>query len=122
MMELTKQVEPIHVQDSRVWAYDEDNPDHKLIKINAANDGFQAKMSMSTGSYVITNFIDHLKDNIFKNKNKKSLNDVFTEIQNSLHNQGKQLIEKTFFNETEYIKFHINNKRKEDNNQNITRR
>ena len=83
-----------NVQENNIWARDEDNPDHRLVVINAANPGFQSKMRTDTGSYVITHFIDGLKDNIFKNKNKLFINDILSDIQHSLHKEGKQLVEK----------------------------
>ena len=90
-------------------AYDEDNPDFRLVTIMAANEGFQSKMRSDTGSYVITHFIDGVRDNIYNNNNDKFLMDILEEIQEDLHNQGKQLMVKTFNNKTEYVKFGFNN-------------
>ena len=75
----------------------------------AANEGFQSKMRVDTGSYVISNFIQGLKDNIYSKSNDKFLMDILEEIQEELHDQGKQLMVKTFNNKTEYIKFGANN-------------
>ena len=89
---------------SLIWAYNEHNPDYKLVVINAANNGFQSKMRSDTGSYVITQFTQRLEDNIDGN-NDKYLNETLDEIQEDLHEKGKQLITKTFNNKTEKIKF-----------------
>ena len=91
-------------QDSLIWARDEDNPDFRLVTVHAANEGFQSKMSSVTGSYVIIQFIEKLQDNISKN-NQLFLKHILSDIQEDLHNKGKQLMTKTFNNKTEYIKF-----------------
>ena len=90
--------------------YGEDNPDARLVKIMAANEGFQSKMSSETGSYVMTSFIQGLSDNIYDNENDKFLKDILEEIQHSLHDGGKQLMEYTFNNKTDFIKFYKNDK------------
>ena len=87
-----------------IWGRDEDNPDHLLVIINAANEGFQSMMSTTTGSYVIQQFCDRLKDSIDR-KRKIWLNKIFFKIQDNLEKGGKQLLEKTFYNQTEYIVF-----------------
>ena len=116
-------------QASQIWMYGEDNPDFQLVTINAANDGFQSKMSVETGSYVITQFVDGIRNNLFMDKNIKGIdriknniyrkhNDQFlyqilNKIQDDLHQLGKQLMVKTFNNNTEFIKFEVNNRTKE---------
>ena len=111
-LETGKQTEVRHItrQDTVVWAYDENNPDYRLVTIMAANEGFQSKMRIDTGSYVITEFVDRLRRNIFKSDNSKFLNEILDEIQEELHDKmGKQLMVKTFNNKTEFIKFEKNN-------------
>ena len=73
----------------------------------AANEGFQSKMSTETGSYVMTRFIQGLRDNI-DNNNEKFLNAILEEIQENLHSEGTQLMTTTFNNKTGYIKFDKN--------------
>ena len=46
----------------------------------AANEGFQSKMRVDTGSYVITRFIQGLRDNIDNNNNDKFLMDILEEV------------------------------------------
>ena len=108
-MELNKivSIEDITRQNSEVWMLGEDNPDYQLAVIMAANDGFQAKMSKETGSYVITQFIERLSDN-YDNDNDKFLNDILHQVQDDLHNRGKQLPIMTFNNRTGFIKFEEN--------------
>ena len=110
----TIEVRDIHGKKSLIWAKDEDNPDYKLVIINAANQGFQSKMNKTIGSYAIKQLTQRLAENIGNNNNKKFLNEILEDIQEELHNNGKQLIVKTFNNKTEYIKFrqHKNEKRK----------
>ena len=91
-------------QNTLVWAGDEDNPDYRLVTVNAANEGFQSKMCSVNGSYVIKQFIQKTKENVNK-KNPKFLKHILDEIQEDLHDKGKQLMTKTFNNKTEYIKF-----------------
>ena len=101
------EVADIEEEQSILWFRDEDNPDYKLVTINAANEGFQSKMRSDTGSYVITALISKLYDNIYHNKNRQFLNEILDEIQEDLHARGKQLMVKTFNNKTEYIKFGV---------------
>ncbi len=88
-----------------IWAQNEDNPDYKLVIINAANDGFQSKLNSIYGSYVITQFTRKLEENIKEKNNQKFLNEILEDVQEDLHQKGKQLMVKTFNNKTEYIKF-----------------
>ena len=62
-------------------------------------------MSINKGSYVITQFIQRLQDNICNNNNKAFLYEILSAIQDQLHDEGKQLMIKTFNNKTEFIKF-----------------
>ena len=74
--------------------WDEDNPDCKLAVINAANEGFQSKMSNETGSHVLTQFMEKLGDIIDRDgKNKNMvLFRILEDIQEELHQRGKQLL------------------------------
>lgn len=74
----------------------------------AANEGFQSKMLSDKGSYVIGQFVSRLKDNIYKNKNNKFMNEILDDIQEDLHDAGKQLMVKTLNNKTKFIKFQVN--------------
>ena len=106
-LEATKntEVRDISREESVIWFQNEDNPDFKLVTINAANEGFQSKMRIDTGSYVVTEFISKLYENIYHNKNRQFLHEILDEVQEELHRKGKQLMVKTFNNKTEYIKF-----------------
>ena len=99
---------------SVVWARDENNPDYQLAVINAANEGFQAKLDTVSGSYVITEFTQKVRENINDKHNERFLFEIFEEIQSDLHDQGKQLPENTFNNGTRYIKFDKNYNKKDN--------
>ena len=95
----------IHGDVSLVWAINEDNPDARLVVVNAANHGFQSKMDTQKGSYVITKLTKKIGSNI-NGKNELFLMDILNDIQEELHDkEKKQLMEKKFNNKTEYIKF-----------------
>ena len=89
-----------------IWASDEDNPDHRLVVIHAANEGFQSKLSLTDGSFVIKGFCD----GIINNPNQW-LYKILNKIADDLHKKGTQLMVKTFSNNTEYIKFKPNEKK-----------
>ena len=100
-------VDHIHRSSSLIWARNEDNPDYKLVIVNAANEGFQSKINTRNGSYVIAKFTEKLGENI-KN-NDFFLHEILDDVQEELHDiMGKQLMSKTFYNRTEYIKFEKN--------------
>eukprot|EP01084_Bolivina_argentea_P217000 368502_1 len=102
------EIHDIVPSNSLMWAENEDNPDFKLVIINSSNHGFQSKMRVDTGSYVITKLTQQLGENIMHNNNKQFLNEILDDIQEVLHDKGKQLMVKIFNNKTEYIKFKIN--------------
>ena len=91
------------------WAYDENNPDFRLVTINAANEGFQSKMSTESGSYFVQSFITKIKNNDEINdgfcniKHKKFLSDIIVSIQHDLESKGKQLPEFKCNNGTDKI-------------------
>ena len=99
----------IQPAESAQWYYGENHPDYKLAIVNAASPQFQAKMSIETGSYVITQLTERLMANI-NNNNGKFLIDILQKIQNDLHRKGKQLLTFMLNNETAYIKFQRNGK------------
>ena len=84
------------------WYKGEKNPDFRLVQINAANEGFQAKMSPTTGSYMLTKIIARIRQNL--SNNKLRLGPLLDEVQEEL--QEKQLMEMQFNNNTNNIKFH----------------
>eukprot|EP01084_Bolivina_argentea_P199140 340821_1 len=86
------------------WVYGEDNPDYMLGRVDSANQGFVAKMDARFGSHVIYQFYKKYMKNLQENK-RKFIHEIFDEIQNELHDDGKQLSECTWNNDTRYIVF-----------------
>lgn len=97
------------------WNKGEYNPDYLLCTIFAANAGFQAKMDALSGSYLITEFVDRMKENI-ESGNKLLLGQIFDNIQKHLHDKGKQLVEFKCNNGTRFVKLHVNNSNIDNNN------
>eukprot|EP01084_Bolivina_argentea_P046115 84899_1 len=86
------------------WTYETQNPDFKLIQFLAANVGYQAMCNEKKGSYLIYELTKRMKYNVI-NKKKKTLQQIFEEIQNELHDKGKQQISGSFNNGTSNIVF-----------------
>eukprot|EP01084_Bolivina_argentea_P110005 196493_1 len=98
------------------WAKGEKHPDHKLGIINASATGFQSKMRLDIGSYMIDALISKLRQNneligCCKCKHQLVLGDIMAEIQSDLEQRGKQLLDFTFNNQVEKIIFLKNRKK-----------
>eukprot|EP01084_Bolivina_argentea_P296443 510571_1 len=91
-----------------VWKNNEKNPDFKLCVVNGANAGFQAKMNLIDGSYLIYELVKRLIKNVSR-KNKLFFGDIIGKIQVDLHDKGAQQITSTFHNYTRYLRFEVNN-------------
>eukprot|EP01084_Bolivina_argentea_P051917 95424_1 len=89
------------------WKGNEHNPDYKLCTINAANEGYIAKMNVLDGSYLIYNIVKKMTQN--NNNNKQVFfGEMIDEIDDLLHATGKQKIIATFNNQTRHLKFEMN--------------
>ena len=83
--------------------------------------GFQSKITSDRGSYVIASFYNKTMDILSNNQRtvsnlycfyqRKFLYEIFDEIQESLHMQGKQLPTFMFNDGTMYIRFKKNRKK-----------
>eukprot|EP01084_Bolivina_argentea_P247977 414821_1 len=87
------------------------NPDYKLVCVSAANAGYQAKCHVNNGSYLINGFVQKLKCNLNK-KGNKTLQCIFEEVQQELHDTGKQQITHHFNNNTSNVVFKKNNNKR----------
>eukprot|EP01083_Nonionella_stella_P246628 856002_1 len=105
------------------WAQEESNPDHKLVLLHAANKNFQSKLRTDIGSLFIERLLGKIRENenihwLFTTqcwrwcKNKQTLWEITSEIQHELHDEGKQLPEYKYNNDTERIVFIKNQKEK----------
>eukprot|EP01084_Bolivina_argentea_P052822 96993_1 len=99
-----KGIELVDISTGMEWTENTNNPDYKLAQIHAANKGFQAKCSTIIGSYLIYEFTKAMKNSIAKKQNK-TLSTIFEEIQNKLHESGKQQTINTFNNGTGHLRF-----------------
>ena len=80
------------------WTSRTKNPDYNLAVVHGANDGFVSKMQNSeVGSYLTYCFIKMVKERI-KRKARQGLSDILVEIQDTLHDKGKQMIKFICFN------------------------
>ena len=86
------------------WYLGEKNPDFRLVQINAANPGFMAKMSIETGSYVITKITEKIKVNL--RSNRLVLGEIIDLVEDEL--SDKQQMVPLFLNRTNKIKFYTN--------------
>ena len=96
------------VSTGRSWTTSTKNPDFQLAVIHAANAGFQSKLHRVNGSYVIYGFTQKMKLNLRNKRNRKTLRDIFEEIQDELHDLGKQQTVNVFNNGTRYIELRKN--------------
>eukprot|EP01084_Bolivina_argentea_P088891 160489_1 len=96
-------------QNSVLWAGEEVNPDYRLVVINSSNQGFQSKLTSDKGSYCIQKLTEKIRNNFLNDENEKFLVEIVHQVQTELHDTGKQLIDATFNNRCDYIKFKENN-------------
>eukprot|EP01084_Bolivina_argentea_P043079 79403_1 len=89
------------------WTTENKNPDWKLVVVHASNPGFQARLDTRKGSYLLFEFANRMKQNIEQNKNM-TLGEIFDDIQNDLHEDGKQQTVNVFNNQTRNIRLNIN--------------
>merc|ERR1712083_796604 len=87
--------------DQVMQSHDEENPDHQLVQIDAANPDFQAQMSLKFEESYLT----HLLVKGLTLRPNRFLFQIIGEVQRCLYDKGIQLIEHRYNNGTEYIKF-----------------
>ena len=88
------------LQKETEWTSMNKNPDYNLVEVHGSNDGFVSKMQATTmGSYLTHSFVKAVRQRIEK-KQRKGLSDMLKDIQNALHDKGKQLIKFTCYNDT----------------------
>merc|ERR1712228_159573 len=91
-------------EDHKYWVDDEEKPDHRLARVNAANKGFTSSMNYSTGSHVIYKMYNKYIDAIDGNRKPfPFIHEVFDEIQTELQAEGKQLPESVWNDNTRNI-------------------
>merc|ERR1711978_729633 len=92
--------------NKKLWLDDDQNPDHLLARVNAANAGFTSNLNTMTGSYLIhkmyCKYIDALDG---KRSPFPFIHEVFDEIQVELQEEGRQLPESVWNDGTRYLVF-----------------
>ena len=93
------------------WTAETKNPDYNTVVVHGANDGFVSLMKTNhVGSYLTYFFVKAVKQRI-QRQERKGLEQLLTDIQNALHDSGKQLIRKEFFNNTATLRIEKNHKK-----------
>eukprot|EP00483_Globobulimina_turgida_P007459 UN07473 len=105
-IDVGKQIRSIDIDDVKSWREGEHNPDFRLALIEAANPGFQSKLRVDIGSYVIYSFYEKMMRTLnFKGNQKNFIHNIFDEIQDELHKSGKQHPTYIWNDNTRYIRF-----------------
>ena len=108
--DIGKQTQLEDVQRADEWTTSTKNPDYNLIAVHASNSGFVAKMnskSEEVGSYLTYFFVKNLKRHV-NGGSTKELGDVMDEIEELLHDAGKQQIRTEFFTQTRKLRIEKN--------------
>eukprot|EP01084_Bolivina_argentea_P256425 431729_1 len=90
--------------DLQQWCSGDDNPDYMLARVSSSNHGFMSKIDKIVGSYLIYGFYQKYTANLDDNQGL-FIHEIFDQIQEELHHDGKQLMECVWNNDTRYIKF-----------------
>jgi len=88
-----------------LWKSDEENPDHLLTRINAANEGFTSSLNNKNGSHLIYKFYTKYCNALDSKERIPYMNRIFGEIQTELQNEGKQLPECVYNDQMEGLIF-----------------
>ena len=107
--EHTHTVEALQIESRDTeWSSKHKNPDYNLVAVHGSNEDFVSKMQQSSvGSYLTYFFAKAVRLNI-EGKQRKGLAAILKDIQNLLHDEGKQLIRMEFFNETQNLRIEKN--------------
>eukprot|EP01083_Nonionella_stella_P219633 786576_1 len=102
-----------------VWGVNTRSVDYRLVTINAANPGYQSKLNIKIGSYMICGFIDRMCQDLGANngENARFIAEIMDEVQQELEQKGKQHIVATYRDFTRFIRF-----KKSDKVHNIRKR
>eukprot|EP01084_Bolivina_argentea_P153182 267110_1 len=99
-------VEHVEKRHSVIWGLETKNPDFRLAQIFAANHGFESKLNVVTGSYLIHELVKRLLDDLNgKAKTTKYIHEIMDDIEKELQERGKQHIVSIYNDGTRYITF-----------------
>jgi len=91
---------------SAVWARNTENPDFQLAQLDATTRGFQSKLNVMKGSYVITGFVDRAEASLSAKGYVSRIGPMFKEMQFELGQRlKKQQPTFNWANNTENIQF-----------------
>eukprot|EP01084_Bolivina_argentea_P255890 430580_1 len=107
--DMDKGTKLIDISHNTQWTSTTNNPDYKLVSVYASTQGFQAKMCVRKGSYLTSKFTAKIMKNVNEKENK-TLATILDEIQNELHDAGKQQTINILNNNTRHLRFKINHK------------
>jgi len=105
--EVEKKVEEDDIQTGQQWIYGQENPDHLLGRVNAANEGFVSRLDTRFGSFVIHSMYEKYVAALNK-KESPFIHEIFDAIQRELQAAGKQMPECVWNDDTRYIVFKKN--------------
>jgi len=95
------------LQNVNSWTSSTKNPDYNMVAVHAANSGFAAQMSDYKGSYLVYSLVKAIKLNIEK-RTRKTLAELLEDVQNLLHDLGRQQTVNIFNNHTRTLVFKKN--------------
>jgi len=94
------------VSSEAMWALDTEHPDHQLAVLNASTWGFQSKLNVESGSYLIAGFVDRAEKQLKAKGCVPRIGALFKEIQDELRERNKQLPIYIWNGNTENITFY----------------
>jgi len=110
-VESTEQCKSVEEKDifggkfkNQKWTEIDDNPDHWLGRIDAANAGFQSKIDSKKGSLLIAKLYEKYKQKM-EDEDAPFIHEIMDEIQHELEDEGKQLPECVWNTGTRYVVF-----------------
>merc|ERR1712013_782579 len=86
-----KEVEEITVSSEATWAVGTDHPDANLAVLNASTWGFQSKLNIGSGSYLISGFVKRAESALKAKGYVPRIGLLFKDIQDELRKRKKQL-------------------------------
>ena len=103
------ELEEVQSRNLKAWTTNSKNPDYNLVVVHAANEGFVANISADVGSYVVYALSKVIRTNVGRTP-AKGLAELLEEVQNALHDNGKQQTVNVLNNHTRTLLFKKNQK------------
>ena len=99
-------LDDVQNMSTNAWTSTTKNPDYNMVTVYAANSGFVAKMNYN-GSYLVYSLTDAIMENV-ERKQEKTLAEMLEDVQNRLHDAGRQLPVSILNNHTRSLVFQMN--------------